>query len=117
MQFPISREDLLNYRNNKYKLLIDSKVSSLVSAISAGVIHTVEKTDARRYIYNAEHNLVFAPVRISLREPPPISQQLVINRVLEDLKQKFPDCVIVLDPLLKTITVDWSKQGPGDWTG
>jgi len=117
MQFPVSREDLLNYRNNKYKALIDTKVKGIVAAVCTGVMETVEKTMAHRYIYSAERDLVFTMQRASIHDPPPVSQQLVINRVLEDLKQKFPDCGIVLDPLLKTITVDWSKQGPGDWTG
>jgi len=117
MQFPVSREDLLNYRNSKYKAAADSKVKSIVESVCAGVINTVEKTDAHRYIYPAEHDLVFAIHRATSHPVAPVSQQLVINRVLEDLKQKFPDCAIVLDPLVKTITVDWSKQGPGDWTG
>ena len=107
----------MNYRNNKYKADADSKVKGIVESICAGVLHTVEKTEAHRYVYPAERDLVFAIQRASSHPVAPVSQQLVINMVLDDLKQKFPGCAIVLDPLLKTITVDWSKQGPGDWTG
>ena len=70
MQFPLSREDLLNYRNNKYKAAADSKVKSIVESVCAGVMDTVEKTAAHRYVYPAEHDLVFSMQRSGCQKWP-----------------------------------------------
>jgi len=117
MEFPIRRSDLITYRTNVLlKAETDARINKLVTKISDGVFQTVKSTTDRKYVYNATHDLVFARAQYTLRDPPP-DQQIVINKVLESLKQMFPDSAIILDPLLKTITVEWSQMGPGDWKG
>jgi hypothetical protein len=117
MEFPIRKADLINYRTNVLlRAETDTRINKIVSKISDGVFQTVKSSTDHKYVYNAINDLVFATARQTMRDPPP-DQQLVINKVLESLKQKFPDSTIVLDPLQKTITVDWSQMGPGDWKG
>ena len=117
MQFPLSRDDLLNYRNNVlHKEQIDTRVNKLVDAITAGILNTIKTSNEHKYVYNAINDLVFEMQRYTTHLPQP-SQQQVINLSLENLKQRFPDSKIIVDPLLKTITVDWSKMGPADWKG
>jgi hypothetical protein len=117
MDFPIKRSDLINYRTNiLLKAETDLRINKILTAITDGVLNTIKSTTHRKYVYNATNDLVFETARYTTRDPPP-DQQLVINKVLETLKTRFPDSAIVLDPLLKTITVDWSQMGPGDWKG
>jgi len=117
MEFPIRRSDLITYRTNVLlKAETDARINKLLTKITDGVLNTIKSTKDHKYVYNAINDLVFATARQTMRDPPP-DQQHVINKVLESLKQKFPDSTIVLDPLLKTITVDWSQMGPGDWKG
>jgi len=117
MEFPIRRSDLITYRTNVLlKAETDARINKILTKISDGVFQTVKSTTDRKYVYNATHDLVFARAQYTLRDPPP-DQQIVINKVLESLKQMFPDSAIILDPLLKTITVEWSQMGPGDWKG
>jgi hypothetical protein len=85
-----------------------------VSEICSGVENTVKTTSTHYYIYQADRELIFDFVRKTAHLP---SQQLVVKKVLEELSIRFPDSTIILDPLLKTIKVDWSKQGPYDWHG
>jgi Zn-dependent M16 (insulinase) family peptidase len=117
MEFPIRRSDLLNYRTNVLlKAETDVRINKIVTQITDGVLTTLKSTKDHKYVYNAINDLVFDMARQTTHTSPP-DQQLVINKVLESLKNKFPDSTIVLDPLLKTITVDWSQMGPGDWKG
>jgi hypothetical protein len=117
MQFPLSRDDLLNYRNNVlHKEQIDARVNKLVNVITSNILNTLTTTNDHKYVYDATNDLVFDKQRYTTHLPQP-SQQQVINVALENLKQKFPDSKIIVDPLLKIITVDWSKMGPADWKG
>lgn len=117
MNFPISRDELLNYRNNVLlKNQIDLRVNNILSEIKSGIENTLTTTNNHKYIFGAERHLVFENVRLSYK-PSLLSQPLVIDIVLTRLKEQYTDCKIHLDPLQKTITVDWSKQGPGDWFG
>jgi len=115
MEFPMKKEDLINYRNNSIiKEKTDDQVNKLINRICSGIENVIKTTDKHYYIYYADRELVFGIQRSSTHLP---SQQLVINKVLEELKMKFPDSTILLDPLQKIIKVDWSKQGPYDWHG
>jgi hypothetical protein len=117
MNFPISRDELLNYRNNTIlKNQIDLRVNNIIKEINSGVENTLTTTNSHKYVYGAERHLVFDGVRQSYRVAP-VSQQLVIDKVLTNIKEQYKDCKIYLDPLQKTITIDWSKQGQGDWFG
>lgn len=117
MNFPVSRDELLNYRNNVLlKNQIDQRVSNIINEIKLGIENTLITTNNHKYIFGAERHLVFESVRQSYKAAP-LSQPLVIDKVLANLKDQYKDCIIQLDPLQKTITVDWSKQGPGDWHG
>ena len=109
MQFPISMVELRNYRNSiLLKEAVNTRVNSIVNEICSGIEHMLKTSNINRYVHGAERFLVFD----STRSP---SQHIVINKVLEELRHRFVDSSIVLDPLLKTITVDWTTQGPGDW--
>ena len=117
MQFPISRDSLLKYRTDLLlKQEIDTRVDRLVTAICSGVEETVVTSDRHRYTFDATSHLIFHTTRVPWRESP-ATQDLVISKVLEELKKRFVDCVVILDSLMKTITVSWEKQGPGDWHG
>lgn len=117
MEFPIRRADLLNYRTNVLlKAETDARINKIVTQITDGILNTLKSTKDHKYVYNAINDLIFDTTRQTTRDPPP-DQQLVINKVLESLKQKFPDSTIVLDPLLKIITVDWTQMEPGLWKG
>jgi hypothetical protein len=117
MNFPISRDEMLNYRNNTIlKNQIELRVNNIIKEITTGVENTLTSSNNHKYVYGAERHLVFDGVRQS-HHVPPISQTLVIDKVITHLKMQYIDCKIYLDPLQKTITIDWSKQGQGDWFG
>ena len=117
IHFPVSRDDLLNYRNNTIlKNQIDLRVNNIIKEINSGVELTLTTSNNHKYVYGAERHLVFDAVRQSYRAEP-LGQPLVIDKVLTHLKTNYKDCKIYLDPLQKTITIDWSKQGQGDWVG
>jgi hypothetical protein len=117
MNFPISRDEMLNYRNNiTFKNQIDVRVNSIIKEINSGVELTITTTNLHKYVYGAERHLIFDGIRDSYRVIT-LSQPLVIDKVLAHLKDQYKDCKVYLDPLQKTITVDWSKQTPADWFG
>ena len=117
MQFPISRDNLLKYRTDQLlKKEIDNRVDRLVAAICSGVEETVMTSDRHRYTFDATQHLIFHTTRVPWREAP-ATQEMVISKTLDELKKRFVDCVVILDSLMKTITVSWEKQGPGDWHG
>lgn len=95
---------------------IDRRVNGIVVAICSGVEETVVTSERHKYTFDATRHLIFHSTRVPWRESPQ-AQDLVISKVLEELKNRFIDCVVILDPLMKTITVSWEKQGPGDWHG
>lgn len=117
MDFPLTREQLINYRTNVLlKEKTDARIKTILDEITSEITHTLKTTVDRRHVFNATKYLVFESVRLSMHDPPP-DQQIVIKRVLEELTRRFPDSNIVLDALQKTITIDWSNQGPYDWKG
>jgi len=117
MDFPVSRDELLRYKTDVImKKAVDDSVSNVVTAICSGVAETVRTSDRHRFVYDATNLLVFQLTRTDWREVSRF-QQTVLNRILDELKMRFVDCVVTLDPLMKTLTVSWEKQGPGDWYG
>ena len=117
MEFPVSRDELLRYKTDVImKKAVDDRVASVVDAICSGVATVVATTDRHRFVYDATDLLVFQLTRTDWREVPR-SRQMVLNRIIDELKMRFVDCLIILDPLMKTLTVSWEKQGPGDWHG
>jgi len=106
MLFPLSNKDLQNYRSeNLVKEQILQRKVCILTEICSGVENTLINTNSTKYVYGAERHLVYDSVRLTQAAFP---QHLVIETVLIDLKQKFPDSIITLDPLKKTITIDWS---------
>ena len=106
MQFPLSNKQLQDYRSNI--LLTDQirqRKDTIINNICSGVEQTLKTTTKTLFIYGAEKHLVFDSIRLSV---PAFPQHLVINYVLQELHVKFPDSIITLDPLKKTITIDWS---------
>jgi hypothetical protein len=117
MEFPVSRDELLAYKSNvSMKTTVDDHVIRVVTAICSGVMETVKTTDKHRFIYDATTLLIFQLARTDWREVPRL-RELILNRIINELKVKFIDCRVIVDPLMKTITVSWEKQGPGDWHG
>ena len=105
MQFPLSNSDLQNYRTNLLKEEIKNRQAFIITEICSGVKNTLLSSTNTFYIYGAEKHLVFDSLRLSI---PAFPQERVINNVLTDLSQKFPNSKIILDPLKKTISIDWS---------
>jgi hypothetical protein len=106
MQFPLSNNQLQNYRiDNILKQQIQQRQEFILKEICSGVENTIITSNKTVFIYGAERHLVFDSLRISLTAFP---QHIVIDYVLKDLQLKFPDSRITLDPLKKTITIDWS---------
>jgi len=116
MEFPITRDDLLNYKDNVlFKTEIDDRVERIVKIIAKAVKHTLTTTNQRKHVFEAEHYLVYDQTRTTIHNARP-NQALVMKKVLETLNKDYKDCKIVLDPLQKTITIDWSKQTQADWS-
>jgi hypothetical protein len=116
MEFPVSRQELLMYKTDVIlKKAIDERVAAVVAAICSGVATVVATSDKHRFVYDATALVVFQLTRVG--QDVPRQQQLVLNRIMDELKMRFVDCAIILDPLMKTLTVSWEKQGPGDWHG
>lgn len=117
MQFPVSREYLLRYKTDiKMKKAVDDRVAAVVAAICSGVQETLTQTDKRRFVYDATSLLIFQSLRAEWRDTSAV-QELIVGRVMSELNMKFIGCDVIMDPLMKTITVSWAKQGPGDWHG
>ena len=106
MQFPLTNYQLQNYRiDNVLKQQIRQRQEYIIKEICSGVENTLKTSTKNFFIYGAERHLIFDSLRISVTAFP---QDIVINYVLKDLQLKFPDSKITLDPLQKTVTIDWS---------
>lgn len=115
MDGPITCEQLRNickmYDDNELKKHIDSEVSRIKKEVIAYAYHQQAKTSSRPGAVVAADmkNKYKAQPRLKEFEPRlGITGTLVTQRVVDGLKEVFPDMRIVTDPLNTYILLDWS---------
>ena len=133
MKFPITRESLQAFdpakeRNNKDEIAVQNHINLLVQGIAdtienrmlwtmpkpGGEVMTKQSLadqekahkqimNDRRFIWDGVRN-----IRISGRSILDVSESVLVQLLVEKLKETFIDCDIIVDPLRTYIIIDWS---------
>jgi hypothetical protein len=133
MKLPITRQSLQAFdpakeRNNKDEIAVQNHINLLVQGIAdtienrmlwtmpkpGGVIMTKQSLsdqekahkqimNDRRFIWDGVRN-----IRISGRSILDVSESVLVQLLVEKLKETFIGCDIIVDPLKTYIIIDWS---------
>jgi hypothetical protein len=130
MKFPITRETLQaldpqKEKDEKYELLIQTHINSLVSDICRDIEFLVlyeaepfqnlkyndsskrkheELMRDKRYIWE----LTYIRKNLIISNRTNINESILIPRLVEKLKEAFIGCDIIVDPLKTYLIIDWS---------
>ena len=109
METPISRERLQNYRVNEAEAVeTKQRVSKEMKQICKDVETTVLTTNERKYIYRISRSVKHGELRPSNSVVSVVNPVPCLKPLLEAIKNTFPDCTIMMDPLETYILIDWS---------
>ena len=109
MEFPISRERLQNYRANEaVSVETKQRVLNVIQNICKDVERTVLTTNDTKYVYRISHEVKGGFLRPGNSPVSLVHGVGIIKELLVAIKQAFPDCNIILDPLETYIVIDWS---------
>ncbi len=111
MEFPISRERLLNIRKEIDDMLKKKAIDKLVEQYTNEIIEsaTTGREHILRLLQTCVCNVMEAfPKRVPYRNKVVyLSKDEQIQVINENLKSKFPDCEFILDPLQTYVLVRW----------
>jgi len=108
MEFPISRKRLQNYRvNEAVSVETKQRVLKEIQQICKDVERTVISTNDTKYVYRITHDVKGGFLRMTT-DVRLANAGGIIKELLVAIKQAFPDCNIILDPLETYIVIDWS---------
>jgi len=108
MEFPITRERLLTYRTHE-AVLVETKqrVLNEVQQICKDVERTVLTTNDTKYVYNIPKHVKHPDGRITA-EGRVVQRDSIFKELLAEIKDRFPDSTVIVDPLETYILIDWS---------
>ena len=106
MEFPITKERLRNYRMQEaflteVKLRVETRTNEICKNVENVVLHSNEQ----KY----RHNIRDSDKNGFTRPFPQIPSGGIMKELIRNLKTKFPDSKIVVDPLETYILIDWSE--------
>jgi hypothetical protein len=106
MEFPISRERLQNYKLHE-ALSVENKQRVLreIQTICKDVEYTVLNTNERKFVYRISGDIKNPNLYKSrLNQSVNVLKELLVA----EIRKKFPDCTVIVDPLETYIIIDWS---------
>jgi len=110
MEFPITRERLQKYREKEAPSAeIKKCVLKEIQKICEGVENIVLTTKKTKYVYEITHIVKYGDIKHNTPHPELTwNTNGCLKELLAELKNKFPDSNIIMDPLEKYILIDWS---------
>uniref|UniRef100_A0A6C0EQX9 Uncharacterized protein n=1 Tax=viral metagenome TaxID=1070528 RepID=A0A6C0EQX9_9ZZZZ len=108
MEFPISRDRLRNYKLSEAVYVeTRQRVMKEIQQICKDIERIVLNTNEHKYIYRIPVYVKNPNLRLNndIKLTNPSS---IINRIIIELQNTFPDSAIVIDPLETYIIIDWS---------
>jgi len=112
MKFPMTRQRLQKYRvDEALSAEIKKGVLEEIQKICKGVEEVVLTTNERKYIYEITLPVKYGeclPSATTYGKVTRVTHNGIVTELLEEIKNKFPDSTIVMDPLGKYILIDWS---------
>ena len=109
MEFPISRERLQNYRvNEALSVQIKQSVNEEIKKICKDIEKNVLTTNSRKYVYKISSHIKFGVSRPQNCQVSLVQSAGFLKELIVEIKNVFPDCDVIVDPLETYIIIDWS---------
>ena len=109
MEFPISRERLLNYRVNEAALVeTKQRVLKEIQQICKDVEKTVLTTNDHKYIYRIPGHVRYPNLRPMHDQVSRVNGLTIMKELVVAIQNTFPDSTVVVDPMETYILIDWS---------
>lgn len=109
MDFPITKRQLQEFRQKELqRVQSDKRFHDVISFICKEIERYASFTPIRRYVYNVDYRYTGIQTPFYGLEQSVVEFEDIFPRIMERLRELFPDSYIELTENKKHIIIDWT---------